>query len=87
MSAYQSTPLTAEMIASIAQMDEKAVCGPLTRVREVWRVRGKDTAIQDAHFVFIGDRERQPYCSRCGYDCASVAAVENERVRRQAVAQ
>lgn len=75
--------LTPERIASIAWMEPKLVCGPRTRVREVWRVRLRETAIQNSHYVFIGDGERQPYCSREGYDCACVAAVLQLKARRQ----
>lgn len=83
MSAFHTTkPLTLDRIARIQSLDPKMACGPSTTVSEVWRVSPTDGAPQDDHFVFIGDHGRKPYCSRCGFSCASVAAVENERVRK-----
>jgi hypothetical protein len=88
MSAFQTRPLTADMVLRVYELDPKKICGRFTQVREVWRVvaDGHATAPQDDHFVFV-EPKRGMYCSRCGRDCAAVAAVESERVKRQAAAR
>lgn len=86
MSAYHATkPLSADMVLRCQSIDPKLACGPSTKVSEVWRVTAEGHGDHEAHFVYIGDHGRAPYCSRCGFDCASVAAVEQERAKRQAV--